>query len=98
MATKRLPVIVTTTYDGMIPVLITTERRGVFFGYIDPEKRGDRTLNLIGMRNCIYWSRSVGGFAGLASNGPNEGCRIGAKVDGTSTIHLVECALDVSES
>jgi len=79
-----------------IPVLITTERRGVFFGYIDPAKRAERTLDMEGVRNCISWSSSVGGFAGLAERGPNSDCRIGAKVSGISTFHLVECVLDVT--
>ena len=69
------------TTKRKIPVLITTERRGVFFGYIDPETRNERTLQLTGMRNCIRWDASIGGFA---------------KVDGVATMHLVECVLDVA--
>lgn len=61
------------------PVLITTEYRGVFFGYAD-DTSGD-TITLTNARNCIYWDSSIGGFGGLASDGPNNICRIGAKVD-----------------
>ena len=86
------------TTKKKIPVLITTERRGVFFGYIDPAKRTNRTLAMTGVRNCIYWDSSVGGLLGLASAGPNSKCRIGAKVDGVSTFQLVECVIDVSEA
>ena len=60
------------------PVLVTTDKRGVFFGYAD-NTDGDPIV-LKNARNCIYWSKSIGGFAGLATVGPNDQCRIGAKV------------------
>jgi len=60
------------------PVLVTTEARGVFFGYVD-DYSGD-PVTLKNARNCIYWHKSVGGFAGLATIGPNGSCRIGAQV------------------
>ncbi len=63
----------------MRPVLVTTEFRGVFFGYAD-DTTGEN-ITLINARNCIYWPSSQGGFAGLASEGPAKGARIGAKVD-----------------
>ena len=62
------------------PVIITTEYRGVFFGYA--EDTSGETIQLKGRRNCIYWDASIGGFAGLASVGPNNKCRIGASADG----------------
>lgn len=61
------------------PVLVTTEFRGVFFGYAD-DTTGDN-VTLVNARNCIYWPATNGGFAGLASEGPAKGARIGAKVD-----------------
>jgi len=60
-------------------VLVTTEFRGVFFGYAT-DTSGD-TIHLRAARNCIYWSRSVGGFVGLAERGPDAQCRIGARAD-----------------
>jgi hypothetical protein len=60
------------------PVLVTTEYRGVFFGYTD-DSSGD-TIHLKNCRNCIYWPSAQGGFLGLASKGPVEGSRIGARV------------------
>ena len=60
------------------PVLITTEFRGVFFGYAT-DTSGD-TVTLTRARNCIYWPSTQGGFAGLASDGPVNGSRIGATV------------------
>jgi hypothetical protein len=60
------------------PVLITTEYRGVFFGYTT-DTSGD-TVVLENTRNCIFWSRDVGGFLGLASTGPTASCRIGDTV------------------
>lgn len=61
------------------PVLVTTEFRGVFFGYAD-DTSGD-TIKLKRARNCIYWPSTQGGFAGLASEGPAKGSRIGAQVE-----------------
>ena len=61
------------------PVLVTTEFRGVFFGYAEDTK-GD-TITLTAARNCIYWPSGNGGFGGLASEGPANGSRIGARVD-----------------
>jgi hypothetical protein len=60
-------------------VLITTEYRGVFFGYTE-DTSGD-VVTLTNARNCIYWPPAQGGFMGLASEGPAEGSRIGAKVE-----------------
>lgn len=63
----------------MRPVLVTTEFRGVFFGYAD-DTSGDN-ITLTNARNCIYWPSTQGGFAGLASDGPVKGARIGAAVE-----------------
>ena len=60
-------------------VLVTTEYRGVFFGYATDT--GADTIKLRAARNCIYWSKSVGGFIGLAEKGPDAQCRIGARAD-----------------
>jgi hypothetical protein len=60
------------------PVLVTTEYRGVFFGYADDTS--GNTITLTNARNCIYWPTSQGGFGGLASDGPQKGARIGARV------------------
>lgn len=65
--------------NGERPVLVTTEYRGVFFGYAK-DTSGD-TIKLRAARNCIYWSKSVGGFVGLAERGPDSNCRIGARAD-----------------
>lgn len=62
------------------PVLVTTEFRGVFFGYLKDDKKAPAEIKLTGVRNCIYWSASVGGFLGLASEGPNKDCKIGKRV------------------
>lgn len=63
------------------PVLVTTEFRGVFFGYVRDDKKAPSEITLTGAKNCIYWAASCGGFLGLAANGPNKDCRIGARVD-----------------
>lgn len=61
------------------PVLVTTEFRGVFFGYA-ADTSGDQ-ITLHNARNCIYWPSTQGGFGGLASDGPAQGARIGARVE-----------------
>jgi hypothetical protein len=61
-------------------VLVTTEFRGVFFGYVVEDKNLPDDITLSKVRNCIYWSSDVGGFLGLASNGPTSGCKLGAQV------------------
>lgn len=63
------------------PVLVTTEFRGVFFGHIKNDKKLPAEITLTGARNCIYWAASIGGFLGLASDGPNKECKIGKRVD-----------------
>jgi hypothetical protein len=60
-------------------VLVTTEYRGVFFGYATDT--GGDTIKLRAARNCLYWSKTVGGFVGLAERGPDKDCRIGARAD-----------------
>lgn len=79
-----------------IPVLVTTQHRGVFFGYIDPAQRQAPHVDMTGVRNCLYWAASVGGFLGLASGGPNKDCRVGARVDGTFTARDVTSITDCS--
>jgi hypothetical protein len=61
-------------------VLVTTEFRGVFFGYIKNDKKLPAEITLTGVRNCLYWHQSIGGFLGLAAVGPNKDCKIGARV------------------
>jgi hypothetical protein len=61
-------------------VLVTTEFRGVFFGRIIDNKNLPDEITLSKVRNCIYWSSDVGGFLGLAANGPTSGCKIGVEV------------------
>ena len=80
------------------PVLVTTEFRGVFFGYAE-DTTGDN-ITLTQARNCIYWPKTQGGFAGLASEGPADGARIGATVSKidlrkvTSVIEVEPAAAD----
>jgi hypothetical protein len=78
------------------PVLVTTEFRGVFFGYIKEDKKSPGQLTLTDAKNCIYWSADVGGFLGLASNGPSSQCKIGAKVSEVTVYKITSISL-VSE-
>ena len=59
-------------------VLITTARRGVFFGYATDTSGPNVVLKRA--RNCIQW-RELKGFLALASEGPNNKCRIGPAAD-----------------
>ncbi|MDE2096937.1 MAG: hypothetical protein KGL39_06795 [Patescibacteria group bacterium] len=61
------------------PVVVTTAHRGVFFGYA--EDTSGEMIKLKRARNCIYWSRTVKGFVGLAAIGPDADCRIGPSAD-----------------
>lgn len=80
----------------MISVLVTTDsdRRGVFAGEVPDDFDFGGAIEsgvvaLTNMRNCIYWSRSVGGVFGLAQTGPDENCKIGAKVESFSYLNGV---------
>lgn len=68
-------------------VLVTTSHRGVFFGFT--KDGSGKTVELTGMRNCIYWPSSVGGFAGLAVTGPNKDTKVGPAVPGLSVLQDV---------
>ncbi len=61
------------------PVIVTTAHRGVFFGYT-VDTNGE-TIDLKRARLCVYWSKDVKGFMGLAANGPTATCRIGPAAD-----------------
>lgn len=60
-------------------ILVTTEHRGVFAGFAS-DTAGD-AIKLREGRNCIYWSSSMKGFLGLASEGPDSNCKIGPAAD-----------------
>lgn len=87
-----------TANPSLIPVLITTAHRGVFFGYINPEHRHQQHIDMTGVRNCIRWVAVIGGFLGLAVNGPNKDCLIGARVDGIFTARDITSVADCSEA
>lgn len=84
------------------PVLVTTDgdRRGVFFGYTDQsleEVISTGIVKLQGFRNCIYWSRSVGGVFGLVEVGPNADCQIGKKTEQVAFFNGVTFISEVSD-
>ena len=74
------------------PVLVTTAHRGVFFGYA--RKTDGETITLKRSRLCLYWSRDVKGFMGLAANGPSSSCRIGPAAD--ITLRAITAVLSVT--
>lgn len=77
-------------------VVVTTEHRGVFFGYT--KDGSGNVVELRGMRNCLYWPTSVGGFAGLAVTGPNKDTRVGPAIPGTSTLQKVTGVFPCTEA
>lgn len=79
------------------PVVVTTAYRGVFFGYADDT--GGETIYLRGGRLCIYWSKDVRGFMGLAAFGPNSDCTIGPPADITlrNITSVVEVGAEAEE-
>jgi hypothetical protein len=86
----------------MRPVIVTTKNRGVFFGYAAEEHNdAESTIRLSKMRNCIYWTSSVGGVFGLAQTGPLAGCQIGASVPSATLLgvtSVTECTPKAAET
>lgn len=80
-------------------VLVTTTHRGVFAG--DLEALLEETDNptravLTGARNVISWSADMRGVLGLASIGPSESCKIGAKVE-RLRLYDITAIVDIGE-
>jgi hypothetical protein len=68
-----------TAVSGERAVLVTTKHRGVFFGYTT-DTDGEH-IKLRQARCCVYWSKDMKGFLGLAALGPSPTCRIGPPAD-----------------
>lgn len=64
-----------------IAVIVTTKHRGVFFGYAAEKDTTADIIDLRAARNCVYWSRCVRGFMGLAATGPDKESRVGPAAD-----------------
>lgn len=66
--------------NATLPIIICAGRL-VYYGKV-PEDQDltATTMKIYGARNCIRWSRTIGGVGGLAATGPNEHCLIGASV------------------
>lgn len=78
--------------NGERAVVVTTEHRGVFFGYAD-DTSGD-VIHLRAARNCVYWSRGVRGFMGLAATGPDKESKVGpaADIEVRKITSVIECS------
>jgi len=77
-------------------VLVTTEYRAVFFGYMTAMPKGG-CMTITRARNCVYWSRDVKGFLGLADAGPTKECRVGPSVS-SLTVYKVTAVVQVSDA
>ena len=80
-----------------VPVLVTTQFRGVFFGFVDPSDKANKSLTLTDCRCCISWASSVGGFLGLAAKGPDGNCKIGTQAPAV-LLHDITSVTDCTES
>lgn len=80
-----------------VPVLVTTQYRGVFFGFVDPVEKANKSLTLTDCRCCISWAASVGGFLGLAAVGPNRDCKIGTQAPSV-LLHDITSVTDCTEA
>ena len=78
--------------NGERPVIVTTAHRGVFCAYT-PDTPGE-PIALTRSRLCLYWSRDVKGFMGLAAGGPTASCRIGPAAD--ITLRNITAVLEVT--
>jgi len=76
-------------------VVVTTQHRGVFFGYLEGQK--GKVVTLSQVRNCTYWDAALHGFIGLATDGPNERCKIGPAAS-NGTLFDVTAILDVTQA
>lgn len=81
-------------------VVVTTQHRGVFFGELI-KKDAPKSLKLKNAKNCIYWTSSLHGFVGLATEGPGEGCKIGPSVNEIELYDItsiLECTEEASKN
>lgn len=76
-------------------VLVTTKHRGIFAGTLVGDASSEE-LVLHNARNCIYW-RNGKGFLGLASDGPDETCKIGSAVEGNLKLYDITSIAECSE-
>lgn len=83
--------------DNGKAVVVTTSNRGVFFGNV-AEDKSPVSMTLRHARNCLYWSKDVGGFLGLASKGPSTKCRIGAETESVTLYGVTSVASCSEES
>ena len=74
-------------------VVVTTDaqRRGVFGGELVSHDKDAKTAVLKDVRMCVHWDVATRGVLGLASKGPQPGCKITGAVptidlDGVSAV------------
>lgn len=76
-------------------VVVSTKHRGVFYGTLAERKPGEVTLT--NARMCVYWCVRTKGFVGLASKGPQSGCRItdsAPSIEVVDVTAVIECSED----
>jgi Ser/Thr protein kinase RdoA (MazF antagonist) len=81
-----------------VACLITTDhtKRGVFMGFIDPDDAFKESIVAYDIMMCVYWSSEMHGVLGLASDGPNENCRISPAAK-KAIIHGVTAVIEITE-
>ena len=75
-------------------VVVTTQFRGVFWGELT-DNNAPASVELAEYRNCIYWNKTMNGFVGLSTYGPDAECKIGAK-GSKITLYGITAILDCS--
>lgn len=80
--------------NGERAVVICTKYRGVFFGYA-ADTNGS-TITLKRARMCVRWEAAMKGVMGLASQGPDEDCRVSDPVESIE-LRGVSAVLAVSD-
>lgn len=73
-------------------VLVTTAHRGVFAGFLK-NREGDE-VTLTQARVCVFWSKEVKGFVGLAVSGPIGSSRVSQAAEEltlTSVTSIAKC-------
>lgn len=70
----------TDSHIGKVVMVTTGQHKGVFAGTLLKRDKEKGTCTLKGARMAVYWSESVRGVLGLASTGPDKGCKISPAV------------------
>ena len=75
-------------------VVINTQDRWIWSGKLlkaTQQANGCFTVEMEDCRGCIWYTKEIGGFGGLAAKGPDKTCRIGPKVKRHIIVNVTLC-------